>query len=107
MESTHLSKKSQSRELKDVADTALIVCGFFTDSLNSKIINLEYYHQIGQLAYNKLNSLIPSFYDFNLFYEHLSNSFNQVSSLINIIAKESFERSEKNQLNYILNHKIS
>ena len=41
LECAHLSKPSQKRELRDIGDTALLLCGFFSQSLN---LQFSIYH---------------------------------------------------------------
>jgi hypothetical protein len=41
--------------LKEIGDVALFVSGFFSDSLNRKIVDVDYYVSIGGRAYNVLS----------------------------------------------------
>lgn len=88
LESSHLPRVKQVRALRDIGDTALFLCGFFSDSLNSKIIDTSYYQQIGSSAYRKLNYLVPEVYEKQSFYEQLSKSFSGVTMLMNIVAEK-------------------
>ena len=45
----------QRASLKDIGDVALFVSGFFSDSLNRKLIDVDYYVSIGGCAYNALS----------------------------------------------------
>ncbi|OUR93721.1 hypothetical protein A9Q84_19865 [Halobacteriovorax marinus] len=98
METVHLSKERRKRELKDIGDTALFVSGFFSDSLNGKIIDVRYYQEIGQAAYSKLNSLVPSFYDVDSFYVEFSKSFSNMAFLIELLAKEYSSKNKSKDL---------
>jgi len=42
------------RQLKDVGDTSLYVSGFFADSLQRRLVDVDYYIQIGGRAYGEL-----------------------------------------------------
>ncbi|WP_127718348.1 hypothetical protein [Halobacteriovorax sp. HLS] len=88
MESTHMPKNLRKRELKDIGDTALFICGFFSDSLNKKLVDVKYYQEIGQAAYSKLNNLVPSFYDVDSFYYDFSKKFSNVTLLMDLLAKD-------------------
>ncbi len=101
MESTHLSRKMRIRELKDVGDTALFVCGFFSDSLNKKIVDVSYYRSIGQAAYSKLNNLVPSFYDVDSFYNEFSKKFSNVTLLMELLSKEYSSNAKEDDLIWI------
>jgi hypothetical protein len=41
--------------LKEIGDLALFVSGFFSDSLNRKVVDVDYYVSIGGRAYNVLS----------------------------------------------------
>src|SRR5262245_18839616 len=42
------------RHLREVGDTSLYVSGFFADSLSRKLVDVEYYIQLGGTAYGEL-----------------------------------------------------
>ena len=88
LESCHLPRGTQARELRDIGDTALFLCGFFSDSLNGKIIDTSYYQQIGRSAYKRLNDLIPDAYETPSFFAKLSNSFAGVTMLMNVVSEK-------------------
>jgi len=45
----------QRASLKQVGDLALFISGFFSDSLNRKLVDVDYYVSIGGRAYNVLS----------------------------------------------------
>lgn len=45
----------QRTSLKHIGDLSLFVSGFFSDSLNRKVVDLDYYVSIGGCAYNALS----------------------------------------------------
>jgi hypothetical protein len=45
----------QRASLKHIGDVALFVSGFFSDSLNRKLVDVDYYVSIGGCAYNALS----------------------------------------------------
>ena len=45
----------QRTSLKEIGDVALFVSGFFADSLNRKLVDVDYYVSIGGSAYNALS----------------------------------------------------
>jgi hypothetical protein len=92
LESTHMSKEKQKRILKDVGDTALIVCGYFSDSLNKKIIDVGYYQQLGQTAYSRLNNMIPSAYQVPAFFDSMAGTFGSITMMMNLISKKNEEK---------------
>ncbi|MFI5391607.1 MAG: hypothetical protein ACHQYQ_09615 [Bacteriovoracales bacterium] len=82
------------RSLKDVGDTALFLCGFFSESLNRKIIDEKYYHDLGKMAYDQLDSLDPPLYKL------ISTNFDLLTILMSIVSKKSKLSNESN--NYFL-----
>ena len=44
----------QRTELRQVADRSLFVSGFFSDSLNRRLVDVDYYVQLGESAYGSL-----------------------------------------------------
>lgn len=97
-----LQDTARVRELKDIGDTSLIICSVFEDSFNQKIIDCTYYIDLGKIAYEKLNNLIPYAFDMNGFYQSLSE---QVEKLIQImkVAGQSFLSNDQSK--FILNLK--
>jgi hypothetical protein len=45
----------QRASLKHIGDVALLVSGFFSDSLNRELVDVDYYVSIGGCAYNALS----------------------------------------------------
>lgn len=86
LEVGHLPKEKQKGAMKDIAETALLLCGYFADSLNKKIIDVKYYNEVGILAYRRLNSFIPKAYDTPNFFQKMSKNFHQVTNLISLIS---------------------
>lgn len=87
LESTHLPKEKQKVAIKDVGETALLLCGYFPHSFNKKIIDTKYYNEIGVLAYSRLNSFIPKAYDVPNFFDKMSRNFIHVTNLLTLISE--------------------
>lgn len=102
LESTNLTKTTQKSTLKDVGDTALFLCGYFSDSLNRKIVDLGYYQEIGQIAYRRLDSMVPSAYEVPSFFEKLSYKFSSLAELMNIVSRKNQASSDERDESYIL-----
>jgi len=88
LEAGHLPKEKRKLAMKDIAETSLLVCGFFSDSLNKKIIDTKYYQDLGMMAYASLNALVPNAYDVPSFYKQMANSFSSVTLLMSLVAKK-------------------
>ncbi len=88
MESSQYSKEMQKTILKDIAETSLLICGYFHDSLNKKIIDVRYYEDIGKIAYTRLNTFCPSAYDVPSFYHKMATDFSEVTTLMSLVSKK-------------------
>ena len=87
LEATHLSREEQKKVYQDVGDTALMVCGYFAESVTKKkILDTSYYMQLGTTAYAQLNSVVPKHMDIPSFFNVLASSFVPLTSLISMLA---------------------
>ncbi|HXH74350.1 MAG TPA: hypothetical protein VNJ08_05265 [Bacteriovoracaceae bacterium] len=89
LEAAHLSREEQTRVYKEVGDMSLMVCGYFSESINKKIIDTQYYAQLGKMAYGHLNNVIPSLLDIPSFYGMVATSFEPITTLMSILASTS------------------
>ncbi len=88
LEAGQMSREKQKVALRDVAETSLLICGYFADSLNKKIIDVKYYHDLGKIAYSRLNNISPVAYDVPSFYRVMSKSFGDITLLMNLVSKK-------------------
>ncbi len=88
----------QKRIYKDVADTSLFLCGYFFESVNAKLIDINYYKQIGESAYLRLNSLAPQYMDMPSFYNLMADLFNDVVDVISVVASKDKSDPQKHLL---------
>jgi hypothetical protein len=95
LESSQFPKEKQKLILKDIAETSLLICGYFADSLNRKIIDVNYYQDLGMIAYKRLNSFMPSAYDVPSFYQQMAQCFSDVTLLMSFVSKKSSAESDK------------
>jgi hypothetical protein len=86
LEATHMSRDEQKKIYKEVADMSLLVCGYFSESVNKKIVDIQYYSQLGKMAYGHLNSIFPSFLDIPSFYSMFATCFESMTTLMSILA---------------------
>lgn len=63
------------RTLKQVGDTSLYVAGFFADSLNRSLVDVDYYVGIGQNAYAQLARTFAGAKSLTEVYEELADKF--------------------------------
>lgn len=95
LEISELPKEKQKYELKDIAETSLLLCGFFAESLNRKIIDIHYYENIGKKAYEQLNHFYPNHYDVPAFYKMMALKFRDVTMLMKLVANECDHNSDR------------
>lgn len=105
LEASRMAKEERKRVLKDIGDTALIICGFFSDSLNKKIIDTRYYQDLGQSAYSQLNSVVPSFYDIPSFYSLIAGQFQSLTTVMGLVSERTFGHSARLEEAYLITSK--
>ena len=87
LEATALEREEQRRVYQEVGDAALMLCGYFAESVNSKrILDASYYQQLGYTAYSRLNSMVPRHMDVPSFFGVLASSFVPLTMLIGMLA---------------------
>ena len=101
LEASHLPEFQRKRSLREIGDTALFVCGYFHESLNSKLIDVGYYENLGQIAYKNLDNFIPKAYEVPSFFVNLSQRFSCMTNLISIISKDVFS-NDLNETAYLI-----
>ncbi len=58
LESQLLGPVERASVLRTIGDTALFLTGFFSDSFKRKLVDIDYYGRMGQLAYSTLVTMI-------------------------------------------------
>ncbi len=89
LEAAQLNREEQRKVYKEVADMSLIVCGYFSESTHKKLVDAQYYSQLGKMAYSQLNSLAPHFLDIPSFYNMFATCFESITTLMNLLASQS------------------
>lgn len=86
LEASHFGIDLKKDIFKDVGDTSLFTCGFFSESLNPKILDANYYSELGKTAFEKLNMVEPEYYDIKSFYKIIATSFDSLAFLLKSMA---------------------
>ncbi len=102
LESSGMTRQEKKRTLKDIGDTALLICGFFSDSLNKKILDTRYYQELGQTAYRHLNSEVPSAYDVPSFFNQLSSRFDQLTTVMSLVSEKTLSQGLDSDSAYLI-----
>ncbi|MCK5188014.1 MAG: hypothetical protein KAR43_12860 [Deltaproteobacteria bacterium] len=77
---------------KELGDFSLFITGFLPDSLNRKVIDVDYYISLGRSAYENLSVIFEEIHesDFNLLFCELAEKFVAVTDILAEISSESF-----------------
>jgi hypothetical protein len=78
---------SRAQKLREVGDTSLFVSGFFPDSLNRSLIDVDYYIGMGEVAYGQLSRMMRGSDSFNQIFGELSGKFSRFVAVIGEIAE--------------------
>lgn len=89
LEATQLPREEQKRVYKEVGDMSLLLCGYFAESVSKKIIDVQYYSQLGRMAFGHLNSVSPTFLDIPSFYGMVATSFGPLTTLMSVLASRN------------------
>ena len=94
-------KEERIRILKEVGDISLVISGYFAKSLNSKIVDRNYYKDIGKIAYSRVDGLDFNCMNIPNFFKALETCFDILSSHLNCLA--SIDKSDS-QKQFLLNN---
>ncbi len=83
--------------LKKLGDTSLYISGFFGDSLNRKVIDLDYYREMGAIAYRSLSEAIKED-SFQQLYNELHDKFTGFVDVLTEVSQELFVQNNQNLL---------
>jgi hypothetical protein len=96
LEASQFNRDEQKKIYKEVGDMSLLVCGYFSESVNKKIVDKDYYAQLGKMAYSHLNNVSPTFLDIPSFYGMVATCFESMTTLMTILASKN--RGEETNL---------
>ncbi|MCB0371185.1 MAG: hypothetical protein KDD50_09945 [Bdellovibrionales bacterium] len=83
--------------LKKLGDTSLYISGFFGDSLKRKIVDLDYYIDMGGNAYGSLAG-VETVSERALLWEEFSNKFVEFVDVLTYISQKSLVQTNKDLL---------
>lgn len=92
------NRETSIQILKHLGDLALYIAGYFPESLSRKLIDIDYYVQMGGTAYGSVSAMTPQPHIQSLF-QQLSDRFcSWVDILGEVSAQTQFHRSEQDLL---------
>ncbi len=83
--------------LKRLGDSALYISGFFGDSLERKIVDIDYYIEMGGTAYSSLSNCVRED-TMSWVYREFSTRFVDYVDVLNYISQKSFVQSDQSIL---------
>lgn len=78
--------------LKGLGDACLFVAGFFSDSLNRKLVDVDYYMEMGEGAYASVSATLRvrrGGEDFALLYDELAGKFDKFVDVLQEVSEQS------------------
>lgn len=88
------------KKLKQLGDHSLYMSGFFSDSLQRKIVDVDYYVDMGRTAYDSLASTVEED-TFSALYREMAEKFLVIVDVLTIISSKSLLTDDENLLRLI------
>ena len=82
----------RTRLLQKLGDTALFIAGVFADSLNRKLVDVDYYIAMGGNAYSTVSDILRGAYQngtTKLLFEELTEKFTAFVDVLNEVSEKS------------------
>jgi hypothetical protein len=95
LKSTNAEPRARMELLRKVGDTALYISGFFGDSLQRKVVDVDYYADMGGAAYATLADCVreaPA----QQMYSEFANRFFEFVDVLTYISSNSLAQPEEN-----------
>lgn len=103
LKANHAEPRMRVELLKKVGDRALYISGFFGDSLQRKVVDVDYYAGMGGTAYATLSSCVREAPTARMFRE-FAQRFNEFMDVLTHISSHAFARNEENILRLYENY---
>lgn len=68
--------------LKKMGDVSLYIAGYFSDHIDPKLVDIDYYIGMGEGAYENLSGIFAGEKTFNLLYNELSEKFIDLTGIL-------------------------
>jgi hypothetical protein len=81
----NFDEKNKFKKLKEIADTSLMLCGYFVESLDKKILGINYYKKIGMFSYLELDKISPEYRDQPSFFRNMANTYEFIIKTFQIL----------------------
>jgi len=94
--------KSRNAAFRHLGDVSLYVAGFFQDSLNRKLVDVDYYIDMGKNAYRQVSAHAEE-ENLRELYEELAEGF---SSFVDVLAEVSEMTAHRNEQDLLRTYEI-
>ncbi len=95
------SPDERARHLKEVGDTSLYVSGFFAESLQRKLVDVDYYIQMGGAAYSELAGYFRGYRRSEVFGEVYDELGQKFPRFVDVLAEISEQTSCTSNLSLV------
>lgn len=89
--------------LKKLGDRTLYISGFFADSLNRSLVDVDYYKNMGVTAYSSLSEIVKEHNSSRMFGE-IANKFTELTDVLTLISQESMIKNDQSILRLYENY---
>ena len=97
LSANQLSRRDRAEKLKKVGDSSLYISGFFSDSFQRKIIDVDYYVDMGKMAFDSLAKDVSED-TFSKLFSELSLHFIHLVDVLALISQKAKMTDEENIL---------
>lgn len=97
LSANQLSRRERAENLKKVGDSSLYISGFFSDSFQRKIIDVDYYVDMGKMAFESLAKDIEED-TFSKLFNDLSQQFLNLVDVLAVISQKAKMTDAENVL---------
>lgn len=97
LKAVQAERKTRHEMLKRLGDVSLYISGFFGDSLNRKIVDIDYYAEMGGVAYGQLAKELEPDFKAEV-YGEFSTHFVDFVDLLTYISQSSLVQSNRDLL---------
>lgn len=89
--------EAQRALFRHVGDVSLYVAGFFQDSLSRKLVDVDYYINMGGKAYSQVASIVSED-ALRALYLELADKFGGFVEVLNVVSEMTTQKDDKNLL---------
>lgn len=97
----NLDSRARFKRIKEIADTSLMLCGYFVESIDRKILSLDYYRKIGVISYLELDKISPEYRNQQSFFKTLAITYDFITKTFQLLRATQSPQDNKGILNLI------